>query len=74
MLLISLAHILSDLPILFPYPRIYPGKGLKYAEHGAVLTYNRAICVRLYVSVCRRDVPANEKLVSDTCATSKVSC
>lgn len=42
--------VISDLPILFPYPRIYPGKEINHAEPGTVLTHYRTICVRLYVS------------------------
>ena len=40
---------LRDLPVLFPYPRIYPGQSyVSSSSKTLVLTSSRAICVGRY--------------------------
>lgn len=62
-----------DLPILFPYPRIYPGQGLKmYEQGGSSLTSRRTICVCQFHGAATGSKPANDVWGVDTCAISNV--
>jgi len=74
----SLSHLRTDrmtrdLPILFPYPRIYPGQGLKmYEQGGFSLTSCRTICVCQSNGTVTGSKPANDVWGAGTCAISNV--
>ncbi len=62
-----------DLPILFPYPRIYPGQGRKMCEPGGTsLTSRRTICVCQSHGTVTGSKPANDVWGAGTCAISNV--
>lgn len=61
-----------DLPVLFPYPRIYPGQSFRSCKILFGLIPCRAICVRSEPSEPSRRDSANSCLTPDTCATSNV--